>query len=309
LSEAKSRSEAVAGNGRMYDAALCRFLSPDPHVQMPDYSQNFNRYSYALNNPLVYTDPSGEFIFGYTFGFFRGLFSGKNPFQEGWETGVNELKIYGGLFATDPNKEPHERAWEFVSRFTWQLPQTIGGFASAYWTNNFTDVNWVKYKYGTTVLQTNGEWGGITQGNYIIGDKSIETDVGNRLFQHEYGHYIQSQKSGWFYYSKYGIPSALSKKPHNQNLVEQDANVRAFLYFSEHVDGFNWVDKWGNQRSKWVSWYNPINRYDWSRPITDHANQLALKNGTLKLSWHDYSLGPNILLSGLLNALILNHEY
>jgi len=50
-------------NGRMYDAALCRFLSPDPHVQMPDYSQNFNRYSYALNNPLVYTDPSGEFIF------------------------------------------------------------------------------------------------------------------------------------------------------------------------------------------------------------------------------------------------------
>nr|NQU93547.1 RHS repeat-associated core domain-containing protein [Bacteroidota bacterium] len=50
-------------NGRMYDAALCRFLSPDPFVQMPDYSQNFNRYSYALNNPLVYTDPSGEFFF------------------------------------------------------------------------------------------------------------------------------------------------------------------------------------------------------------------------------------------------------
>jgi hypothetical protein len=29
---------------------------------MPDYSQNFNRYSYALNNPLVYTDPSGEWL-------------------------------------------------------------------------------------------------------------------------------------------------------------------------------------------------------------------------------------------------------
>lgn len=27
---------------------------------MPDFSQNFNRYSYALNNPLSYTDPSGE---------------------------------------------------------------------------------------------------------------------------------------------------------------------------------------------------------------------------------------------------------
>jgi len=47
-------------NGRMYDAAVCRFLSPDPYVQMPDYTQNFNRYSYALNNPLLFTDPSGE---------------------------------------------------------------------------------------------------------------------------------------------------------------------------------------------------------------------------------------------------------
>ena len=38
---------------------LARFLSPDPFVQMPDFSQNFNRYTYCLNNPLIYTDPSG----------------------------------------------------------------------------------------------------------------------------------------------------------------------------------------------------------------------------------------------------------
>lgn len=50
-------------NGRMYDPALGRFLSPDPYVQMPDFSQNFNRYSYCLNNPLIYTDPTGE-VFG-----------------------------------------------------------------------------------------------------------------------------------------------------------------------------------------------------------------------------------------------------
>ena len=47
-------------NARLYDPALGRFLSPDPYVQVPDFTQNFNRYSYALNNPLVYTDPSGE---------------------------------------------------------------------------------------------------------------------------------------------------------------------------------------------------------------------------------------------------------
>lgn len=49
-------------NGRMYDSALGRFLSPDDHVQLPDFSQNYNRYSYCLNNPLKYTDPTGEFI-------------------------------------------------------------------------------------------------------------------------------------------------------------------------------------------------------------------------------------------------------
>lgn len=49
-------------NARLYDPALGRFLSPDPYVQAPDFTQNFNRYSYCLNNPLIYSDPSGEFI-------------------------------------------------------------------------------------------------------------------------------------------------------------------------------------------------------------------------------------------------------
>jgi RHS repeat-associated protein len=49
-------------NGRLYDPILGRMLIPDNYVQAPDYSQNFNRYSYAWNNPLKYTDPSGDFI-------------------------------------------------------------------------------------------------------------------------------------------------------------------------------------------------------------------------------------------------------
>ena len=46
-------------NARLYDPALGRFLSPDPYVQAPDFSQNFNRYSYCLNNPLAYVDYNG----------------------------------------------------------------------------------------------------------------------------------------------------------------------------------------------------------------------------------------------------------
>ena len=47
-------------NGRLYDPQIGRFLSTDNYVQEPWDSQNFNRYSYCLNNPLKYTDPSGE---------------------------------------------------------------------------------------------------------------------------------------------------------------------------------------------------------------------------------------------------------
>jgi hypothetical protein len=48
-------------NGRMYDPVLGRFLSPDNFVQDPYNSQSYNRYGYVLNNPLMYTDKSGEF--------------------------------------------------------------------------------------------------------------------------------------------------------------------------------------------------------------------------------------------------------
>ena len=47
-------------NGRMYDPVMSTFLSVDNYVQAPDYSQAFNRYAYCFNNPLKYTDPSGE---------------------------------------------------------------------------------------------------------------------------------------------------------------------------------------------------------------------------------------------------------
>ena len=48
-------------NARLYDPVLHRFLQPDNYVQDPFNTQNFNRYGYVLNNPLLYTDPTGEY--------------------------------------------------------------------------------------------------------------------------------------------------------------------------------------------------------------------------------------------------------
>jgi len=45
---------------RYYDPAIGRFISADTLVPGPANPQAFNRYSYCLNNPLRYNDPSGH---------------------------------------------------------------------------------------------------------------------------------------------------------------------------------------------------------------------------------------------------------
>ena len=54
-------------DGRMYDPVLGRFLSPDPVLQFPNYTQGLNPYSYALNNPLRFVDPNGYSLVGQLF--------------------------------------------------------------------------------------------------------------------------------------------------------------------------------------------------------------------------------------------------
>jgi RHS repeat-associated protein len=54
--------ELIHMGGRVYDAEIGRFLSADPFIQDRTNLQALNRYSYVLNNPLSYTDPSGYFF-------------------------------------------------------------------------------------------------------------------------------------------------------------------------------------------------------------------------------------------------------
>lgn len=62
-------------NGRLYDPVLGRMLSPDPYIMGTDNTQGYNRYTYALNNPMSYTDPNGEWV-QYVVGAILGGFSG-----------------------------------------------------------------------------------------------------------------------------------------------------------------------------------------------------------------------------------------
>jgi hypothetical protein len=265
-----------------------------------------------------------SWLIGFVHGFFSkgGSIQSRsfNAFLSANHRAGNDAKIWGGLFVTDPNKSFGGKVWEIFSRFTWQLPQTSGGFLTAHSYNTLGlegGVESVKYKYGATIVKTrNGEWGAVTQGSYIVGDNSIEADANNPLFQHEYGHYLQSQSMGWAYYPRIGIPSIRSKGVHDFHPVEQDANRRAFLYFNEHVDGFYVNEQEANQGKGWNFWTNPldVNGSNTRGQYIDYqdADQVAtLDRIRVRAKWYDHAswlffpIGGPIWI-GLINAKIYN---
>lgn len=238
----------------------------------------------------------------------------------GWKTGINELKIIGGLFSLDSNKSYWGKAWEFVSRFTWQLPQTVLGSTYSNFSNWAWQVDRVEYWRGATVLSGNN-WGqgsgiAVTIGSFISGSNSLKADPNNSTFQHEYGHYLQSQSMGWGYLTKVGIPSLLNalKKDgkHNLQPYEQNANYRAFMYFNRNIPSFYQT---GNEYVKnvgvkgWNFVRNPLQIDKYIKVYRDyHDPNTIQKLKSLKItpSWYDYLAGPAILgASGVAASIVL----
>lgn len=260
-------------NARLYDPVLGRFLSPDPYIQDILSSQNHNRYSYCLNNPLKYTDENGEFfkwMWGAVSGFWKGVFRGENPFKTAWQGFSNAVKIDFGLFQGDLG--------QIGSRFTWELPQTMVGNVYSHYRNVKWTVDKVRYFDGATFLinERSKKKDGVTLGSYInmnikdSYDKSIYEPEwnngkftiigGDPMFMHEYGHYIQSQQYGWGYLFSVGIRSIKSavnssiestlydengnfianRTTHNLYWTETNANRKAAEYFKRNYK-VDWV--------------------------------------------------------------------
>lgn len=84
-------------------------------------------------SPFPFYDPDGNFFVfdSWIVGFVSSLVKNgslKQSWNDANQRAANDLKIWGGLFVTDSNKSFLSRSWEFVSRFTWQLPQTFVGW-------------------------------------------------------------------------------------------------------------------------------------------------------------------------------------
>jgi len=273
-------------NARLYDPAVARFLSPDPYVQAPDNTQSFNRYSYCLNNPLKYTDKSGEFFLTWLIGGIKGLFSEKGFWESANHHVKNYFKIIGGLFTLDSNKSFGFQVGELFSRHTWQGLQTVIGHSFSHMVNLFWNIDDVDYKYGTTVIRSSltENYGAVTLSNYIIGSKMLRADPNNPTFQHEYGHYIQSQNMGPAYLFAVGIPSLVSttqeKGLHKYSKVERDANYLALKYFSRYVDGFyeDTFERFAHPTTEqgWDFNMNPLLPHDFNKKFVDSHNELEM---------------------------------
>ena len=85
-------------NARLYDPLLARFLAPDPYVGS-GMTNDFNRYIYCLNNPLMYTDPSGKSLWSWlkqnVFDAFKREWNSNFGSSGGFEIGYNSM---GGGF-------------------------------------------------------------------------------------------------------------------------------------------------------------------------------------------------------------------
>ncbi|GHV28403.1 hypothetical protein FACS1894176_10930 [Bacteroidia bacterium] len=210
----------------------------DPYVQMPDFTQSYNRYSYGWNNPLRYADKNGKFL-GTILTFIIDLIEtaffdgGLDPTSNhardnawkqfdptaNWSKTNHAWKIDKGLWETDPNRNFWQRTWQLFSRFTWEGLQTGVGTLYSHIRNVTGNVDRVDYFGGVTFVtnEHSKNHNGVTLGNYIninmkdeiFGD--FENWVLNDpMYMHEYGHTLDSQGWGPLYLFAIGIPSAIS---------------------------------------------------------------------------------------------------
>ncbi len=255
-----------------------------------------NPFVFCGNNPVVNVDEDGQFFFSFLSGFIRGLIKGQNPLKTGWKGVTNTAKIIGGLLVGDFG--------QIISRLTWELPQTLLGYSFNLISSEIGMVWDVNYYDGVTVV--NSSWFGssaFTMGSYISGGSKLEAHPSNGLFQHEYGHYLQSQSFGPFYIGKVAISSVLSfigKGEHDYYKTEQDANVRALKYWEKKFPGFYKDNIYG-----WKRWENPINGFKWDQDFNSPQNRQAMKNGSMRgiMSYDILSFfgWPGLLADGLIN--------
>lgn len=223
-------------NARLYDPVLGRFLMADPYVQAPDMTQNFNRYSYCMNNPLRYCDRSGESFFwtiiAATTDAIGNVFKhGFNVSQYNWTKTTNAWNIDKGMVQGNFG--------QVLNKWTWSYPLSYIGNELANNLNMAGMVRNVTEMDGMLALSgiTSGT-AAFTIGHYSFGPDNYEATWKDHLFVHEYGHYIQGQAYGALFIPIIAGPSLMSAAgiggpKHDLRWFEVDASRKGAEYFDK----------------------------------------------------------------------------
>lgn len=286
---------------------ICLFLIPFTGIS--------SEYFHQQHSPeFVIID---SWLCGYLGGFVHGKDARfKSAWKEANKRAVHDAKIWVGLFVSDSNRTAGYRVGEVASRFIYQSPQTLGGFCVSQYYGTFTNkLNTVQYAEGATILNMNVDWPGVALGSYILAKTVISTDPNNRMFQHEYGHYLQSKRMGWAYFVTVGLPAIMSKGIHDEHPVEVDCNREAFIYFNRYYPKFQ-NDTLLFDKKGWDFWYNPFpdtigEPFYYKRDTLSYINaatfdeEVVLQHLKIKPKFLDYAswlLIPAPLLVGGLHA-------
>lgn len=155
-------------------------------------------------------------------------------------------QITRGLFLTDAKRSVLGRMWQLLSRFTWELPQTLLGWLYSVGRALTGQIDRLDVLGGITFATKSGcSYGmGVSLGTFVdlwagpwMRSEGEGFVLGNQICMHEFGHTADSQLFGWAYLLVIGLPSLLSafgKGDHNVFWTEIRANRHAKNYFSKH---------------------------------------------------------------------------
>jgi RHS repeat-associated protein len=208
-------------NARYYDATMGRFISPDTVIQSMANPQCFNRYSYCSNNPLKFTDPTGNWPHWVN----NIIGAVKRCVQAAENTVVNiAVKIKQDIiqtynkveqFAAQKYQEIKETViptlFDIIGQIN-SLPNTLLGHAAGLLGGGTPSIG-----PRGTVIYSNIDERSITgkimsaiQGNPVtLGYVTLNKDstMPPDIQQHELGHVTQSAILGLWYLPLYGIDS------------------------------------------------------------------------------------------------------
>ena len=214
-------------NARYYDPAIGRFMQAGTIVPMATQgTQAFDRYAYVNNNPLRYTDPSGNKACDDYYGYNCGVY---NASTINYKQLVKNL--YGVVFnpKTPFNEEQTKIVYDSLKLMSDSVLNNYG----------LTGSRWVKETFEGTMVSLGGWATKLFPGNSVTLSDEIQlaSDLSSQhtsVIIHEFGHVLdnRSSKNGYGTYFEQSLSS---------DLAEQAGLIQfipfKFSHFYPHMNG------------------------------------------------------------------------